>query len=311
MDHVRGCLEHLRTSVVSGYHVPKPGVNDPCPCGSKKKAKKCCFDQSSRTFYKPPRPLSPPGPQTAYAHPKCYMRATSNCSTKISAEHIIPAGILRQCGRVGRIHGLPWCREGMVVGESALTAKCLCSRHNSAFSEIDNEFIRFFAITERIQFGTLDPEYILFNGDDIERFLLKMLCTHMFSKSYAYKTGERSTSLDPPHHWVEVLSGAPMPHRLGIYVCIPPLIGAPDSHENLAFQIQVDENDFPFGIRAVLNRMDFFLMMMERPVPGGTPTQMHRPNPIIVDSGQATSPMIHFSWAHTSPIVVSSRIEDA
>jgi len=49
----------------------KPGRNDPCPCGSGKKYKKCCLAVEAARRTPPPAPPPAPAPPT-WQHPYCF-----------------------------------------------------------------------------------------------------------------------------------------------------------------------------------------------------------------------------------------------
>jgi len=120
-----------------------------CPCGSGKILAQCCrrFDG---VVFKEPSAIRPPGPPTGYSHPRCYLGFTQNCCSKISGEHFVSQGILRQIGQSVSV-GAPWLKTGEIktFATKNLTANMLCVHHNSAFSHVDTAAIRLFAyITE-------------------------------------------------------------------------------------------------------------------------------------------------------------------
>ena len=61
------------TPAINEYHPgPKVGRNDPCPCGSGKKYKKCCIDKSEITPFSGARDVSaesPPKPEMKAGRP--------------------------------------------------------------------------------------------------------------------------------------------------------------------------------------------------------------------------------------------------
>ena len=46
INHFKKALVDKRTKIIRV--IPKVGRNDPCPCGSGKKAKKCCWDKLAK-----------------------------------------------------------------------------------------------------------------------------------------------------------------------------------------------------------------------------------------------------------------------
>jgi len=119
---------------VSGW-----GDAEPCPCDSGEAFSRCCQREKHRPPVMQLPILRPPGALTGYAHPKCYMRASADCSEKVSREHYISHGVLKQLGGL-TVRGMPWQAPGQqaLLSADALTAKVLCERHNSALSPLDD-----------------------------------------------------------------------------------------------------------------------------------------------------------------------------
>ncbi len=157
-----------------------PTRNDPCPCGSGIKAKKCCLI-SKNIFYKNPETLNTPLTKTGYAHSKCIASFTNDCSTIVSGEHYISRSVL------GLIHDRKILVEGWprgdvsnkVVGVQSLTTNCLCSRHNTFLSPLDNQARRFFETLLSFHLAATNSKefqaYFLFNFEDLEKWLIKTL----------------------------------------------------------------------------------------------------------------------------------------
>ena len=126
------------------HWTPPAGPKEPCPCGSGTAFAACCDCPGEMPLLKVAQ-LRPPQPLTGHAHPKCYMRSTNNCSTKISGEHYVSGTILAEFGNL-RTSGLPWFGPGETrVGINSLTSNILCTRHNSALSPLDIEGKRMLA----------------------------------------------------------------------------------------------------------------------------------------------------------------------
>jgi hypothetical protein len=77
------------------------------------------------------------------------MNELGSCDGGISREHLISESVIRVLKADGdfSIAGLPWLDNGeaKIVGTNALTANCLCARHNSALSPLDAAAQKFFA----------------------------------------------------------------------------------------------------------------------------------------------------------------------
>lgn len=156
---------------------------DPCVCGSGKPLESCHLDWDGK-LRKPLPSLQPPGSQTGYSHPSCYLRATGDCSEDISREHYMSKAILDQLGSKIRVSGVAWRPQGGAFETSvaSLTAKILCSRHNEALSPLDQEAARFFAALRDAMIDldrrTLSrkPTIHLIGDDTLELWMLKAAC---------------------------------------------------------------------------------------------------------------------------------------
>src|SRR5579859_7620259 len=61
--------------------------NGPCPCGSAKPARLCCFN--GRDWHKPPAVLGLNALPPALRIRRCYLKELGSCAGPISGEHII------------------------------------------------------------------------------------------------------------------------------------------------------------------------------------------------------------------------------
>ncbi len=163
-------------------------LNSKCPCGSGKAIVRCHWDIDGRLRKKVPS-LRPPGPPTAHANSKCYLRDTCDCSEQISREHYMSAAVIAQLGKKIRITGLPWLQADKSLETTIpnLTAKILCKRHNEALSPLDAEAAHFFSTLTAI-LADLDkttasakPRFHLVSGDALELWMLKVACGLYFS----------------------------------------------------------------------------------------------------------------------------------
>lgn len=172
---------------------PRPpwGLEDPCPCGSGQAFGQCCLGPNREIRVRIPR-LTPPGPATGYAHPRCYLRLTNNCCHKITLEDTISKNVLQVMAResdVVEMGGLHWRAPGEMVqlGINNQGSRVLCKRHNSALSPLDAAAGRFFRalqeIAEDIQSDSLSCEgkWFLIGGELIELWCLKVLCGLYYS----------------------------------------------------------------------------------------------------------------------------------
>ncbi len=204
----------------------QPGRNDPCPCGSARKAKRCCL--AADGWYKRPASPSPPTPATGTALPACYAAPLNDCSTKVSGEHAVSKSILRNFPKIV-VSGFPWQKPGeeKTVGLNSLVANVLCQRHNEALSPLDKQAGRLFKTFRAFDLGLRNAErapedgFVLFSGEDLERWLLKVLFGLLAAGNVSLN-GERVQVPHVPESWLQVLyGGAPWPAETGLYVVYP------------------------------------------------------------------------------------------
>jgi hypothetical protein len=106
--------------------------------------------------------------------------------------------VLKAIGVTVAIDGAPWLRPGeqREIGIDRLTARILCSRHNSAFSSLDSEAGVFFGTLRTIEVDLLQRSlskkrsYVLISGEMLEAWMLKLACGLFYSKNAA-KDGAR------------------------------------------------------------------------------------------------------------------------
>jgi hypothetical protein len=148
-----------------------------CRCQSDRPAGQCCFN--GRRWRKLAASLGlrrlPPGDSL----PRCYMQELASCEPPISGEHLFSKAVMEVLKGDGdlSVTGMPWqdTDEEKIIGLNSLRANCLCRRHNSALSPLDDAAARFIAALRKSMEGDTTPEVLLFSGHDIERWLLKTL----------------------------------------------------------------------------------------------------------------------------------------
>jgi hypothetical protein len=194
---------------------------DPCYCGSDKKVKFCHPLGRGGEIQRPPQSnCKPPGPQTGIARSGCYARQLNDCSDEMSGEHLFSQAVLELLtgddGKVVRT-GYPWQREGDL--QSLVPANCkanvLCKRHNNALSPLDSTAAALLrGVLKTPEFLQKDAlRVLILSGDDIERWLLKTLCTHIV---VVRKFGN---DWQPPIEWLQILWGMqPFPPGCGWYL---------------------------------------------------------------------------------------------
>jgi hypothetical protein len=158
----------------------------PCICGTGLPGAQCCWTPYG--YQKKPAVLDLHSTGLTGSHVGCYMQATNACDTKLSAEHLISEGVLKVLAdKQVEVSGTLWLKgEKKVLGFAALTAKCLCARHNSLLSPIDTAGARFFEAIQKC--GTMDKGpglLFLLSGHDVERWMLRSLAIFGVSGNFA------------------------------------------------------------------------------------------------------------------------------
>lgn len=138
--------------------------------------------------------INPKGPKTGFKHLNCFASNDSNCSGKISREHIISQSVLRQLEHNNKINvaGLKWQTKDKFdsIPLSGLASKILCERHNNALSPLDTSIGKFFRALVEVERSFIEgpkktdiPEWV-FSGDDLQRWMLKFLIGLTFSGNW-------------------------------------------------------------------------------------------------------------------------------
>jgi len=167
---------------------------------------------------------TPPRPKTGHVVEGCLGAALEDCGGKLSGDHYISKALLKWLNEAGDSFGMLGASliargiPGLAPDEqrsmppSALTVKTFCQRHNSALSPIDDEALRFFVslaeITAQLQASQTSRVHDVrtFNGHDLERWFLKVLCgMTAFGASRLFT--DLPVSVDIEREWIEMLFG--------------------------------------------------------------------------------------------------------
>jgi hypothetical protein len=229
------------------------------------------------------------------------MKELGSCDGGISGEHLISESVILLLKADGdfSVSGLPWLDDGetKIVGPKSLTANCLCRKHNSALSPLDDAALFFFSSLKFCLDREADSMRYLVSGHDIERWLLKTLKAMATSGNLARGRERLSGAfasdvqvldmLDDPRHW---------PEGAGLY-CV---MNAGDRTENQnRFQLAPFTNPHGelSGLGANILGLDFVLML-EPPILSESPMLAKaefRPSQILVTYPTATN-WIAISW---------------
>jgi hypothetical protein len=278
--------------------------DDPCPCGSGRVYAQCCLRIDGRV-YKSPNGRRPPGPQTGFAHARCYMGWSQDCDQQISGEHFISASVLTQLGGPKvKLNGVPWLTadETKILPISSLTGNILCKRHNEAFSRLDAMAGKFFAALKLIHDDIFDKKtmsrrwkWLLFSGEELELWLLKT-AIGLFHSGNVAKDGTKlnaTQTIDPACY--HILRGGIFPAVCGLYV--EPIHISEQINQ---FQLQPLSDDA--GLRMVGLRMtylSFALILLFDPNatygPSATASKTYRPSYLMVRNAKRTH-IVMLTW---------------
>jgi hypothetical protein len=290
--------------------------DDMCPCNRGKPVKHCCLD-SDGILRRSKARTQPPEPRTGFSHPNCYAAQLLDCSQTISGDHFVSSTLLKALREDGvEISGLPWQNEKTpkVLPRSALKSNVLCVRHNSALSLIDDVAKDFFMALDQISddFRAIparnNGRAFLFNGHDIERWMLKTLCTAVVSGNASTQI-EVITSWKPNLEWQQILFGEAMfPSEWGLY-----MVGAVghSSEVNRTFRFAPLSNSGMIygGLLRLTNRE--FLLAMAAPPDDRKGTVLaestYRPAGLVMRMGNVQQ-IITFTWE--GPISDSAIVID-
>jgi hypothetical protein len=158
--------------------------NDPCPCGSGRKFKRC-WSPSAAAVHPPPASLTLAEPPLSARHPKCAFRDLGACSTDGSLEHYVSDEVQATLREALLACLTP---EGKREFESQPSlveiapARVLCTRHNNALSALDAVATHLARGLCSVSLAMLSgallrgwPKWTLVNGHDVERYMVKML----------------------------------------------------------------------------------------------------------------------------------------
>lgn len=159
-----------------------PERNSPCPCGSEKKAKKCCLVEKNVFLKKPAILESSDQIKTNYAHPSCLASFTNDCTSKLTGEHFFSKSVLKLLDdHEVEIGGWPHNDKRIAkIPIKNLVVNCLCEKHNRMLSPLDETAsIVFKALIDFNDASKINLElrdnYRLVNYWDFERWLIKTL----------------------------------------------------------------------------------------------------------------------------------------
>jgi hypothetical protein len=280
-------------------------LNGPCPCGSTKAARHCCFN--GRDWHKPSAILGLKAlPPTARVQ-KCYMKELGSCVGPISGEHIISESVIRILMADGdfSISGLPWLGAGeeRILAPQNLKANCLCVKHNSALHPLDDAAKYFFASLKSYLEMDAGSRHAIVSGHDIERWLLKTAKAMAVSKNLARGREPLSGAFSRDEAILEMLDGPlQWPDGAGLY-CVMNVGDTTVNHPR--FQLQPFMNDQDEIEALGLNILGLrFVLSLERLDLDRYPflrEAKYRPGRITVVYPSSSTNWVTLSWEDGKP----------
>jgi hypothetical protein len=141
------------------------------------------------------------------------MKELGSCVPPISGEHVISNAVCSVLTGEGKfsISGVPWLEEGQSRIIAPPQAKCLCTKHNSTLSCLDDAAKYFFASLRSYLEHDAGMRHAIVSGHDLERWLLKTAKAAAVAR-YLARGRERLSGafardsvildmLDDPRHW--------------------------------------------------------------------------------------------------------------
>jgi hypothetical protein len=266
-----------------------------CPCDSNKKSVECCL-QPDGSWYKPQVDIYPAKPQTGFSNPKCYISQYNDCSRRISKEHYMSEAILRELGEIKSISGFPWLykKEKPKWSTANFTAKVLCERHNNCLSPLDQEATRFFRSLKIASDTSLwgEKNLFLFNGNDIERWMLKTLYGCLYAKVLQANPREKIRIVDFTSDHLDLLfDKRDWQERQGLFVRTE--VGYDVTHRNLISCGPVINNAKSTIHGMLFNMRGHNLLLSTAPI--NVEDAIYRPKQIVFEK-DANQKIIKFSW---------------
>lgn len=277
-----------------------------CPCESGLKSEDCCLLPDG-DWFKNPTSFTPQPPQTGFSHPDCYLFHTKDCSTKMSDEHYVSETVLKAVDDVLKVSGFPWLKPGesKKIPASRLYRKILCTRHNNAFGQIDAQGGRFVRWIKILCDSSISPPqpFSLFNGADIERWLLKTFWGLLFSTNLQIAPGKAIKKVKNSPRIVDLLFGrVPNAWGRGLWVRTDPKLIVDTELLLSVSPVSKPGTNQLFGF--TLNIFGFDFLYSTAPI--NVETSVFRPSEINFKRHKSVSKII-ISWP--ANIVHSGQIE--
>jgi hypothetical protein len=172
---------------VPGFIGGEPRPNDPCFCDSGQIALRCCRATGD---WRPPSGGDGRDWNRGYSHPKCYVGPLSGCGLEIEREHYISESVLKALGDgLLEVNGMPW-QSGAPTSFDRKPPRAHPVRSAQSVAEPSRQTRRTILSDRasrregphRAYPQAEAPSWSVFNGHDLERWLLKTLLGMLAAK---------------------------------------------------------------------------------------------------------------------------------
>jgi hypothetical protein len=288
---------------VDAYTFPWFDADD-CPCLSGDAFVRCCKVGAKRLPHVKNPNLAPPGDATGYAHPKCYMSGTNNCSEGKSREHYVSEAILERFDKLN-VSGMPWQKKGetKILPVKSLVANILCERHNNAMAPIDTLGLRAFdALTWASDYAVTSKHpgrarHYLMSGEGLELWMFKLAAgIHFGGIAMAEGGTVRDKSEFLTDEVVTALSTGALPPKSGLWVSQQP--GLIQRAQIGVAPLLEAATDRHLGVQVQFGPLQFFALIA---TPAATEKEFEKlarlRRPRVIDfNGPARDARVVLSW---------------
>lgn len=291
------------------------GQAERCPCGSEEPFIDCCRVGNHGIPYISLPSIQPPGGQTGYQHPKCYLAGSRNCSEGKSREHYVSEGILSRFDKL-RVSGMPWQPKGEVAEypANALAANILCERHNNALAPIDTLGLKAFdALTSACDYALEQKtqgrvRHFLISGEALELWMLKLSAGIHFGGIAAFDGAPLRDNYGFPMIELEVgLANGALPRSSHMWVTQN--VGVVErAHIGVSPLIDTTSNQ-QTGVAVQFGPLKFEAVIIDPPITSQHFRQLEqRRRPRIIDFvGPARDARVVLSWPG-QPLIKANRL---
>jgi hypothetical protein len=200
------------------------------------------------------------------------------------------------------ISGVPWLEAGEVRIIAPPQAKCLCTKHNSALSPLDDAASYFFASLKSYFEKDAGSRHAIISGHDLERWILKTAKAAAVSKNLGRGRDRLSGAFSRDEILLDMLDDATnWPDGTGLY-CVMNTGDTTEDTPRFQFQPFTNERDDIEALAVNILGLHFLLILE---VPDlikypGLRNAKYRPGRIVISHPRSTN-WVTLSWGDGKP----------